>query len=124
MGKSDLALRLIDRGATLIADDYTDVTAHGGHLFAKAPAPLAGMMEMRGVGLVPQGFVDDVAIVAAVNLVNNDAVERMPDDSVDTILGVDVPKYSLCAEQASTPIKVEYIVQAAQIGVPVSIGNE
>jgi serine kinase of HPr protein (carbohydrate metabolism regulator) len=39
-GKSDLALRLIDRGARLVSDDYTILAASGGRLRAAAPPPM------------------------------------------------------------------------------------
>ena len=54
-GKSDLALRLIDEGAELVADDYCEVEAIGGVLQAKAPALIAGRMEGRGHGLGIEG---------------------------------------------------------------------
>ena len=51
-GKSDLALRLIDRGAVLISDDYTFVHRVQGQALASAPATIAGKIEVRGVGIV------------------------------------------------------------------------
>jgi serine kinase of HPr protein (carbohydrate metabolism regulator) len=51
-GKSDLALRLIDRGAALISDDYTFVRRDRDRAFASAPERIAGRIEMRGVGIV------------------------------------------------------------------------
>ena len=49
-GKSDLALRLIDRGATLVSDDYTIVRRIDGNLIASAPPNIAGLCEVRGCG--------------------------------------------------------------------------
>ena len=51
-GKSDLALRLIDRGAVLVSDDYTVVSRAGDELTACAPTTIKGKMEVRGVGLM------------------------------------------------------------------------
>ena len=50
-GKSDLALRLIDRGALLIADDQVALTEVDGVLHASAPAATAGLIEVRGLGI-------------------------------------------------------------------------
>lgn len=47
-GKSDLALRLIDDGARLIADDYTDLTIEEGRIIARAPDTIQDLMEVRG----------------------------------------------------------------------------
>ena len=49
-GKSDLALRLIDGGAQLVADDQVVLRAEGGRIVARAPEALAGRMEVRGIG--------------------------------------------------------------------------
>lgn len=56
-GKSDLALRLVDGcpfgRARLIADDQVVLTVEGERVVLSAPAPLRGLLEVRGVGLVP-----------------------------------------------------------------------
>lgn len=51
-GKSSLALALIDRGAGLIGDDAVTLTADGPRLIASPPPNIAGLLEVRGVGLV------------------------------------------------------------------------
>lgn len=51
-GKSDLALRLIAAGAELVADDRTDLFIKSGQLYAKAPTRIAGLLEVRGVGIL------------------------------------------------------------------------
>ena len=50
-GKSDLALRALGEGFALAADDRVVVFASGGRLYGRSPAPLAGMIEARGVGI-------------------------------------------------------------------------
>ena len=47
-GKSDLVLRLLDRGFDLVADDRVEIE----HGMARAPASLAGLIEVRGLGLL------------------------------------------------------------------------
>src|SRR5262249_39704193 len=51
-GKSDVALRMIALGARLLSDDQTALFAHEGHIYAEAPAAVAGLLEVRGVGIV------------------------------------------------------------------------
>ena len=52
-GKSDLALRALDRGFRLVADDRVLVWAADGRVFGRAPAPLRGLIEARGLGVIP-----------------------------------------------------------------------
>ena len=67
-GKSDLALRLIALGAQLVADDRTDLFLRRGKLYAKAPARLAGLIEVRHVGIVRLPHARDTAVTLAVRL--------------------------------------------------------
>jgi serine kinase of HPr protein (carbohydrate metabolism regulator) len=78
-GKSDVALRLIAMGARLISDDQTALFAHQGHLFAEAPPSLAGIMEVRGVGIVPVVPAPPTAMVLAVQLATQADTPRMPE---------------------------------------------
>src|SRR4051812_25700980 len=57
VGKSDLALRALDTGFRLVADDRVILWASGGRLFGRAPASLAGLAELRGVGVVSVPFL-------------------------------------------------------------------
>ncbi|HEX7875006.1 MAG TPA: HPr kinase/phosphatase C-terminal domain-containing protein [Sphingobium sp.] len=106
MGKSDLALRLIDRGATLISDDYTIIKWVDDRLEATAPATIVGKMEVRGVGLVDMPNIDYARISLIVDLSND--IERMPlDPELRAIAGTDVPVVRIAPFEASAPIKVE-----------------
>lgn len=105
-GKSDLALRLIDRGARLVSDDYTLVVRKGQTLVASAPATIAGRIEVRGIGIVAMPHVDDIPVALLVDLAAN--VDRMPpEDSKRRIAGVDVAVVALAGHEASAPIKLE-----------------
>lgn len=111
MGKSDLALRLIDRGARLVSDDYTLVKRIDGRLVATAPATIAGRMEVRGLGVVAMAHLDDAPVALLVELA--DRVERMPDEAaVRAVAGVDVPVVRLIGYEPSAPIKVELALRA------------
>jgi serine kinase of HPr protein (carbohydrate metabolism regulator) len=104
-GKSDLALRLIDRGWVLVSDDYTVIRRDGGAAVAEPPATIAGRIEVRGVGIVA---VPHAASVPVALLCDLDAVvERMPDRTERVIAGVSLPSMTLAAFEASAPIKLE-----------------
>ena len=105
-GKSDLALRLIDRGAVLVSDDYTVLTRRDGALTASPPANIAGKMEVRGLGLIEVGYAQDVP-VALVVVADNDPV-RMPEaEALRAIAGVMLPELRLSLLEPSAPIKVQ-----------------
>jgi serine kinase of HPr protein (carbohydrate metabolism regulator) len=77
-GKSDLALRLMERGAKLVADDRTEIFARGNALYARAPKSLAGLMEARGLGIVALPFTAEARIALAVEMIEEGYVPRMP----------------------------------------------
>ena len=67
-GKSSLALALIDRGAVLIGDDGVSLTARGGQLYASPPPNIAGLLEVRNLGLLQFPTVSDVRVALLVRL--------------------------------------------------------
>jgi NAD(P)-dependent dehydrogenase (short-subunit alcohol dehydrogenase family) len=75
-GKSALALQLIDTGAKLVADDRCDLSARGGKLIAAAPVSIAGLMELRGIGIVQMPYAKSIGVVLAVKL--GKSRERLP----------------------------------------------
>ena len=77
-GKSDLALRLIERGAKLVADDRCDLSARDGALYARAPNALAGLIEVRGAGIIALPFAAEARIALAVEMMDEGYVPRMP----------------------------------------------
>lgn len=105
-GKSDLALRLIAEGARLVADDQVLVRAVAGHLVARAPEPIRGLIEVRGVGLVPAPTAASARIGLVVDLAASHAVARLPEPQSTRIQGVDVPLATLAPFEASAAIKV------------------
>ncbi|WP_322963715.1 HPr kinase/phosphorylase [Sphingomonas fuzhouensis] len=106
-GKSDLALRLIDRGATLIADDYVAATCIDGALHVTVPERIAGLIEVRGVGILPLPYRPTAIIGLVIDLGDE---ERLPDPQDTVIAGVTIPIYRLNPLPASAPIKVELLV--------------
>jgi Serine kinase of the HPr protein, regulates carbohydrate metabolism len=111
-GKSDLTLRLLDRGAGLVSDDYTMVERRGERLFASAPPTIAGKIEVRGLGIIDWPAVASAPVVLQIAL--DAPVERMPPEKLDCrdILGVAVPTMAIEALHASAPIKTELAVRA------------
>ena len=115
-GKSDLALRLIDGGGKLISDDQTRLSKQRGALFAEAPAALAGLIEVRGLGIVrlPRSQVLKRAPLGLlVDLVPPDRVERMPDRQREEVLAVALPTLAIAPFEASATTKL--ILAMAQI---------
>lgn len=113
-GKSDLALRLIDAGAVLVADDRTDLHVEGGRLIASPPPALAGRMEVRGVGILSFDHRARSALALAVDLAPGARVERLPDPRTASWLGVRVPRIALAPFEASAPAKVRLAVREAR----------
>ena len=104
-GKSDLALRLIDRGFTLVSDDQTIVRRNGNRLVATAPATIAGKLEIRGIGIVELPAASNVPVALIVEL--GDELTRLPEDGREReILGVPVPVISIDSQTASAAAKV------------------
>jgi serine kinase of HPr protein (carbohydrate metabolism regulator) len=104
-GKSDLALRLIDRGFALVSDDQTIVKREGDRLLACAPAQIAGKLEVRGIGIIEMERIQEVPVALLVELTGD--IERLPDEGrVRPVLGIDLPLVSIDAFAASAPAKV------------------
>ena len=104
-GKSDLALRLIDRGFTLVSDDRTVVRRDGDRLRASAPERIGGKLEIRGIGIVDVETESDVPVALLVELARE--IERLPAESRERpVLGVPLPLVSIDAMTASAPAKV------------------
>jgi serine kinase of HPr protein (carbohydrate metabolism regulator) len=109
-GKSDLALRLIGRGASLVSDDYTLVRRVAGRLLATAPPNIAGKIEVRGLGVIDMPFVEDVPVCLYVDLDREQ--ERLPEPIEPVaIAGVKVPVVGISALEASAPVKVEVALE-------------
>ena len=104
-GKSDLALRLIDRGGTLVSDDYTVLERTGDRLVASAPPTIAGKIEVRGIGIVEMETLPHAPVCLFVDL--DASPERLPEPRTVSLLGAEVPAVSLAALEPSAPIKVE-----------------
>jgi HPr kinase/phosphorylase len=113
-GKSDLALRLIADGALLVADDQTDVDLRGEEVWATAPVKIAGLIEGRGVGIVPVAIKRATRVVLAVELVA--LPERMPERRGWSLPGsaVRIPLIEISPFEASAPAKLRFALSQFQ----------
>ncbi len=113
-GKSDLALRLVDRGAALVSDDYTELRRRGGRLLARAPATIAGRIEVRGVGIVDLEPAVDVPLCLYADL--DSPPERLPEAASIRLADCEIPFVALSALEPSAPLKLEYAL--VRFGLP------
>jgi hypothetical protein len=104
-GKSDLALRLIDRGALLVSDDYSCLAAREGRLVASPPGNIAGRIEVRGVGILPMHILGEAPVCLLADL--DAAPDRLPQIGTQELQGIAVPYLPLAALEPSAPIKLE-----------------
>ncbi len=116
-GKSDLALRLIDRGAVLISDDRVVIEERvvigerGGHPVLQPAGNIAGLIEVRGIGILEMDYTHDVPLKLQVNLA--DTTERFVENiAVADVAGYPVHSITLSAFEASAAIKVELALQS------------
>ncbi|HEX8381242.1 MAG TPA: HPr kinase/phosphatase C-terminal domain-containing protein [Allosphingosinicella sp.] len=113
-GKSDLALRLIDRGAVLVSDDYTELRRVGDRVRARAPEAIAGKLEVRGIGLVQLPAAAGLPVCLHADL--DQTPERLPESRTIRLAGLDIPQMALAALEPSAPLKLEYAL--VQFGLP------
>ncbi|MGE3623945.1 MAG: HPr kinase/phosphorylase [Bdellovibrionales bacterium] len=106
-GKSDLALRLIDLGAKLVADDQTELKVAKGALMASPPASIKGLFEMRHVGLIRMPYVASVPVALYIELaLLHEKLERLPDLEDMILLDRRIRRLRLPGFAASTPAKI------------------
>lgn len=110
-GKSDLALRLIDAGATLVADDRVDISLSNNQLVARAPDALQGLLEVRGVGVLRLPQRAQVELFCAIELVDRASVERMPQPQFFDCLNHKLPLHLLHAFDHSTVAKIHALLR-------------
>jgi serine kinase of HPr protein (carbohydrate metabolism regulator) len=115
-GKSDLALRLIDAGAKLVADDGVQLRRASGAVVARlpptAPESVRGRIEIRGLGIASVPTVAEARLDLVVDLVPADAVERLPEPATAELLGVKLSLLRLNGLEPSAPAKVRLAVRA------------
>lgn len=112
-GKTQLALALISHARTqglfarLVADDQILLSAHQGRLVCIAPATIAGLAEVRGLGPRPVSHEPKAPVDLVVRLVGRQEMERLPEPEKEILLGCEVPLLRLATgdrEAAATAV--------------------
>ncbi len=112
VGKSDIALRLIDEGAKLVSDDQTELRLEGEAVLASPPPVLAGLIEVRSVGLLRLPEWVEAPLALYVNLLPPEAEgERLPEAAFALLLGRPVRRVDLSGRAASTPAAIRAVLR-------------
>ena len=112
-GKSDLALRLMDGGAILVADDRVNLTSAEDSVHMSAPANLMGKLEIRGLGIVQVACATSAPLALVCDLVPADQIDRFPDVATETVLDKRVPLIEIDSQTQSAAAKVRYALKVA-----------
>ncbi len=110
-GKSDLALRLIDRGACLVADDQVCLESKSKGVFATAPQRLRGFLEVRGLGIISMPVTGGSYIKLIVHLDKGLEIPRLPEIQTENLLDVSIFSLTLNSFEQSVPIKIELALE-------------
>lgn len=111
-GKSDLGLRLIDAGARLVADDQSELCRDGDRIVVRAPATIAGLIEVRGIGIIRVAATPQAPLLLVVDLVAAESLERLPLPRNEPVLGLAIPAITLAPFEASAAAKLRLCVRA------------
>ena len=106
IGKSDLALRLIDSGATLISDDVTICKKIGDYLYLFSHYDTRGLLEVREIGIMTVPYVENIKLNLVVELVEK-KFERIPRVMNCSILGLKFPKIKIFGKSSSAVAKIK-----------------
>ena len=112
-GKSDLALRAIDQGARLVADDRVALTRRGDSVIASAPSSLHGLIEIRGLGIMRMDAAAEARIALVADMADSRRIERLPERRRCEIEGTAIPWMAVDPFQASATAKLRLALAAA-----------
>lgn len=121
-GKSALTLALIERAewakrrSMLVSDDYTEIFAKDGKLYAKPPETLAGGIEIRGAGLFKMAFKKEAVIDFVIAL--GEGSERFPTGKKITYCGVELPLYNLPGLNTADGVTICQAIEALCFKTP------
>ncbi|MBS0271140.1 MAG: aldolase [Proteobacteria bacterium] len=107
MGKTSLALQLIDRGAILVSDDQTLISLEDGILIATSPASLRGRIEVRNIGICTLPFQEKSPLALCVEICENDFPDRLPEPAFTAYHDIQIPVLKLIKNDPLGAIKVE-----------------
>ena len=105
-GKSDLALRLIDSGATLISDDITLFSKLDKNIDLYSIEKTKGLLEVREIGLITVPYIEAVKLRLVVKLKESN-LERVLVNKQESILGIKFPKIEINRKNPSSVAKIK-----------------
>jgi serine kinase of HPr protein (carbohydrate metabolism regulator) len=114
-GKSDFALRLIDAGALLVADDQLQVEAGETGLVGRPAEALAGLLEVRGIGILRLPYCRVSPLGLVVELDGAKPLVRMPQPATYRLLGTELPLLHLDPGAASADAKLRLALSAERV---------
>ena len=106
IGKSDLALRMIDSGAMLIADDVTICKKINNFIYLFSPEETKGLLEVREIGIITVPFIENIKLSLVIQLINEENI-RYPENENCLILGIKVPKIKIYGKNSSAVAKIK-----------------
>lgn len=112
-GKSDLALRCLEAGFRLVADDRVVLWASGGRLFGRAPETLCGLIEVRGLDVMR---VEALPLCEVVLVAQLGKPDRMPEPREVERLGVRLPAVEIDPFETAAPVKLGRALAAFDAG--------
>lgn len=123
-GKSDLALRLIDGGGKLVADDQVQLHVEDGRLVASPPSQLEGLLEIRFAGLIRLPFEKNVPIELVIDLVpDGEGLDRLPLPRTVSFLDCPLNCLKLPGAAASTPAIIRAVLCHGLIEIEPTAGG-
>jgi serine kinase of HPr protein (carbohydrate metabolism regulator) len=112
VGKTDLALRLIDAGAVLVADDQCELRRQDHEVVVSVPPTIAGLIELRGIGIMKVDALPEAPLALIVDLMPSNLIERLPMRHNEMLLGVPVPVIAIAPFEASASVKLRMALRA------------
>lgn len=105
-GKSDLALRLIDSGATLISDDITVFSKSEKNIHLFGVENTKGLLEVRELGIITVPYIEGIKLKLVIKLTDKE-IERIPKKNQTNLLGLKFPKLEINGKNSSSVVKVK-----------------
>jgi serine kinase of HPr protein (carbohydrate metabolism regulator) len=123
-GKSRLAWELIEAArdsaigfARLVGDDRVHLQVAGGRLLVRPHDALAGLIELRGVGILQRDHEPCAVVGLVVDLAAADA-ERLPDRDRAVVEGVAIPRLAVAPAVSALPLVLAMVTSFAAVRVP------
>ena len=109
-GKSDLALRIIDSGGHLVADDQTIITRKGDKIITSSPENIRHKIEVRGIGIMTFFAKKEAPLTLILDLLLPGNIERIPQVQFCNYLNVKIPVLGFSPFESSASLKVKLAI--------------